>query len=213
MHFHNNFSVRFFWLAFGMLVGCANQTTVHSFQKGSLENKGLQPEKLTQDEIEFSRIRLTRLALEQSENISPAWDPSQRDCAGFVRFLFRQAVAQGPHIWKDKNGSATPYLRGQELISSNFSKVDLSEIATGDVLVYERHGQKVEDTWHLMVVLKAPAAFAKKTLVIYHNGEHGPKGEIRKVWLEDLITSPWTEWRPLSGNANFHGVYRWKAWL
>lgn len=38
------------------------------------------------------RSAVVGLALEQGQAPSPAWDPGQRDCAGLVRFAFREAL-------------------------------------------------------------------------------------------------------------------------
>jgi len=49
-----------------------------------------------------------------------------------------------------------------------------------------------------------------ETLVVYNTGEdHGTKGEMRRVTLGELLDHPQPQWRPLSGNPNFLGVYRW----
>ena len=38
------------------------------------------------------RLAVTRLALYQAKRISPQWETAQRDCAGLVRFAYREAI-------------------------------------------------------------------------------------------------------------------------
>jgi hypothetical protein len=38
------------------------------------------------------RLAVTRLALYQAKRISPQWEKAQRDCAGLVRFAYREAI-------------------------------------------------------------------------------------------------------------------------
>lgn len=170
-------------------------------------------------QIEFDRIRMTKLALDQANHFSPRWDPSQRDCAGFIRYLFRESVVSHPRTWLSSQSKQQTYVSADELMAYNFDKIETdsenfeSSLETGDVLVFERPNQKPEDAWHLMVILKSPYVYQQKLLVVYHNGDRSEKGEVRKVWLADLEQSPFHEWRPNKNNQYFHGVYRWKEWL
>jgi hypothetical protein len=41
------------------------------------------------------------------------------------------------------------------------------------------------------------------------SGPHQMSGEVRRVALDDLLHHPDTRWRPIPGNSNFLGVYRW----
>ncbi len=46
--------------------------------------------------------------------------------------------------------------------------------------------------------------------VVYDTGPIGKeKGEVRRVSTEDLLHHPDLRWRPVPGNSNFLGVYRW----
>jgi uncharacterized protein YfaT (DUF1175 family)/uncharacterized protein YfaP (DUF2135 family) len=44
------------------------------------------------DDEQRLRTAVVRLALEQRRRPSPRWEPAQRDCAGLVRFAFREAL-------------------------------------------------------------------------------------------------------------------------
>ena len=47
-------------------------------------------------------------------------------------------------------------------------------------------------------------------IVVYHTGPVGKKpGEMRRARLEELLHHPSPRWRPVEGNSNFLGVYRW----
>jgi uncharacterized protein YfaT (DUF1175 family) len=46
--------------------------------------------------------------------------------------------------------------------------------------------------------------------VVYHTGPDGKDpGEMRRMRLTDLLQHPSPKWRPVPGNENFLGVYRW----
>jgi len=47
-------------------------------------------------------------------------------------------------------------------------------------------------------------------VLVYHTGPVGRKpGEMRRVRMEELLQHPSPKWRPVEGNSNFLGVYRW----
>jgi uncharacterized protein YfaT (DUF1175 family) len=73
----------------------------------------------------------------------------------------------------------------------------------GDLLFFRQLEQNSQ--YHSMIVTGPHADW-----VIYHTGPIGKqKGEIRRVAIEDLIHHPDARWRPIPGNTNFLGVYRW----
>jgi uncharacterized protein YfaT (DUF1175 family) len=46
--------------------------------------------------------------------------------------------------------------------------------------------------------------------VVYHTGPIGKAaGEMRRIRLSQLLQHPSPRWRPVPGNSNFLGVYRW----
>lgn len=171
----------------------------------------------TADRIAFSRYRLLETALAQAKTVSGNWDPGQRDCAGLVRFLYRQAIMGPADIWRDHAGAHVAFVSAGELVGYNFSKqsdlFDPSKAETGDLLVFHRPDHKPEDAWHLMMLLKPQSFTRQEWLAIYHNGEHGSKGQVRVVSLNDLMTTVHGEWRPSSANPAFRGVYRWNEWM
>jgi uncharacterized protein YfaT (DUF1175 family) len=47
-------------------------------------------------------------------------------------------------------------------------------------------------------------------IVVYHTGPIGKAaGEMRRIRLSQLLQHPSPRWRPVPGNSNFLGVYRW----
>ncbi len=169
------------------------------------------------DRISFARHRLLETALQQATEMSGYWDPGQRDCAGFVRFVYRQAVLGPAEIWRDRANQLRAFVSASELVAYNFTKIsDLispSAMATGDLLVYYRTGRRPEDSWHVMVLLKPPSGVRQEWLAAYHNGVVGPEGQVRIVSLKDLSSTVHSEWRPIGENLSFKGVYRWNQWI
>lgn len=172
---------------------------------------------LRKDDLQaHARHRLLQVALAQSEKMSPNWDPGQRDCAGFVRYLFRQTFQSDGSLWKNRKGEKVDFLTASELIAYNFQKIsnvfDPTLNETGDLLVFHRPDRKPEDEWHIMILLKPPQYAKPDWLVIYHNGARPPEGSVRVVSLTELQSTLHSEWRPIRENASFLGVYRWNGW-
>jgi hypothetical protein len=79
----------------------------------------------------------------------------------------------------------------------------------GDLLFFRQLAQDMP--FHVMIVL-GPSRIedAAGPFVVYHTGpSSGHRGEIRRPSLADLEAHPEPRWRPLPGNSNFLGVYRW----
>lgn len=46
--------------------------------------------------------------------------------------------------------------------------------------------------------------------VVYNTGPSGTRpGQMRRLRMTELLDYPQPEWRPIAGNSNFLGVYRW----
>ncbi len=166
------------------------------------------------DDAAAVRFRLLNEALAQAERPSADWDPGQRDCAGFVRFLFRKSTLARAAVWTRRDGTKSPYLRADELLAYNFTPlsraVDEDRAETGDPLAFYDPEKPPLDAWHLMVVLRPPGTAPDRLLVVYHNGALAPDGTVRKVWLDDLVTGP-AVWRPVPENPRFLGTFRWNG--
>jgi uncharacterized protein len=95
-------------------------------------------------------------------------------------------------------------------LNMHFISKDLNQARPGDVLFYRQLQQN--SPYHSMIFVGRSQLHPDVTepLVIYHTGSIGnEKGEIRVLRISDLMNFPAPRWRPLTGNGNFLGVYRW----
>jgi uncharacterized protein YfaT (DUF1175 family) len=168
-----------------------------------------------QDLEKIIRQKLTQVSLEQANQLSGHWDVSQRDCAGFIRFVYKEAVGSTSMMWINQKGVLTSYLSAQELFSFNFDYLshDLNDdhIETGDLMVFSLPNNG-EDNWHLILLLKSPPGAPQKILAMYHNGEKGKKALLKRVWAQDFLSAEHGPWSARKDNANFLGIFRWKGW-
>jgi uncharacterized protein len=101
------------------------------------------------------------------------------------------------------NGAFAQFADAKTLVERNAFLVsrDVREAEPGDLLFYRQFGQS--SPWHSMIVSGNGA-------VVYDTGsDHGKAGELRRVALAELVDHPQAQWRPVPGNPNFLGVYRW----
>jgi uncharacterized protein YfaT (DUF1175 family) len=81
----------------------------------------------------------------------------------------------------------------------------------GDLLFYRQLEQN--SPWHSMVFVGKSHWTndgSQQAILVYHTGPIGKApGEMRRVGLEQLMHHPSPRWRPVPGNSNFLGVYRW----
>jgi len=119
--------------------------------------------------------------------------------------LFR--VRPGPMEDGDAaSGAFAQFADAKTLVERNAFLVgrDVRAALPGDLLFYRQFGHS--SPWHSMIVTRVGG----QTQVVYHTGpDHSQRGEMRRVSIADLLTHPEPEWRPVPGNPNFLGVYRW----
>jgi len=119
--------------------------------------------------------------------------------------LFR--VRPGPFEPADAtNGAFAQFADAKTLVERNayFVSRDVRVAEPGDLLFYRQFGQS--SPWHSMIVVEA----GPQARVVYDTGpSQGHAGELRRVALSDLLDHPEPQWRPVAGNPNFLGVYRW----
>lgn len=160
--------------------------------------------------------RILRIALEQAEHPSTYWDAGQRDCAGFVRYVYYRSLGPAAKKWMNAQGKAQDFASAEELIHYNFTSVtdqiDPSMIRNGDILAFYSEDKPFKDRWHLMMALKSPYSARNSILFVYHNGADGDTAAVRKVELAELMGAPGGEWRPDPANPRFRGIYRWNGW-
>ena len=172
--------------------------------------------------------------------------PEITDCAGLLRYAYREALKRHDDTWFAATGMEVPALPGEirawrypetplgaslfrvrpgsftppdatsgafaqfadakTLVERNayFVSHDVRQAEPGDLLFYRQFEQS--SPWHSMIVTR----IAGQPAVVYDTGEdHGKSGELRRVTLAELLDHPQPQWRPLPGNPNFLGVYRW----
>jgi uncharacterized protein len=136
--------------------------------------------------------------------------------------LFR--VRPGRFLPTDiKDGSFAEFADAKILknLNAHFISKDIRVAQPGDLLFYRQLEQGA--SFHSMIFIGpgewAPEGIAstKKVgpgnanqFVVYHTGPDGKyPGEMRRMRLRDLLNHPSPKWRPVPGNENFLGVYRW----
>jgi uncharacterized protein YfaT (DUF1175 family) len=128
--------------------------------------------------------------------------------------LFR--VKPGSFLPDDlKNGAFAEFADVSTLKARNtfFVSRDLREARAGDMLFYRQLEQ--HSPFHSMVFVgRSRLADAGEEVVVYHtgpigNGAKAKPGEMRRATVTELMHHPDPRWRPLAGNRNFLGVYRW----
>jgi uncharacterized protein len=152
--------------------------------------------------------------------ITPAGDPGpiaqyRYPFTPLGAVLFR--VAPGPADPADiRNGSFAEFADAETLQSLNthFVSRDVRDARPSDLLFYRQ--LETDEPYHSMIYvgesawLPAPNSDWRQAIVVYHTGPIGQSpGEMRRVTLADLLANPSPRWRPVAGNSNFLGVYRW----
>ena len=189
---------------------------------------------------EAFRAWFVALLEQQLEGPSPAWEPAQRDCAGLMRFAFREALAPHTAAWRDRVGFADgtaggdpspafgggwrqgfptpegvqPFAKGAFL--RRFACVplgrDLAQARPGDLIFFARGGARPEPD-HVMAFVRPDTDGTP--VLLYDTGPEGSgatrqEGEVRRVRVDDLLHHPDPEFRPLAENPAFLGLYRWQ---
>ena len=114
------------------------------------------------------------------------------------------AVTPGPFAAADAtDGAFAQFADAKTLVERNAYLVsrDVRAAMPGDLLFWRQFGQS--SPWHSMIVLAGEE-------VVYDTGpDHGKPGDLRRVRIAELMEHPDARWRPVAGNPNFLGVYRW----
>ena len=193
---------------------------------------------------EAFRTWFVALLEQQLEGPSPAWEPAQRDCAGLLRFAFREALATHTTAWRDRVAFTTgppgqdpsivfaqdwrtgfptpegpqPFAKGAYLRRLSCVPLgrDLQLARPGDLIFFARGGARPQPD-HAMAFVRPDGDGAP--MLLYHTGPEGSgdhrqsgrqPGEIRRVRLEELLHHPDPDFRPLSENPAFLGLFRWR---
>ena len=202
---------------------------------------GLSPDGLREEgDREAFRTWFVALLEQQLDAPSPAWEPAQRDCAGLLRFAFREALAPHAMAWRDRIGYSAgppaqdpspsfgrawragfptpegpqPFARGlylRRLACVPLGR-DLHAARPGDLIFFARGGAHAQPE-HAIAFVRPDADGTP--MLLYHTGPEGSgatraPGEVRRVRLDDLLHHPDPDFRPLPENPAFLGLYRWQ---
>jgi uncharacterized protein len=121
-------------------------------------------------------------------------------------------VQPGPFEAQDLTNSAFAEFadaRNLEELNTHFVSRNIADARPGDLLFYRQLAQN--EPYHSMIFAgRSQITGDPGDLVIYHTGPNEKsKGEVRRVYVSDLLQHPAPGWRPVPGNENFLGVYRW----
>jgi uncharacterized protein len=129
--------------------------------------------------------------------------------------LFR--VQAGPATESDaRDGAFAEFADAKTLksLSTHFISRDIRDARAGDLLFYRQ--LETDEPYHSMIYvgqsiwIPEPMSDWRGAVVVYHTGPiGGAPGEMRRVTLAELLDHPSPRWRPIAGNSNFLGVYRW----
>ena len=156
----------------------------------------------------LARQLVADAALALTVRDDPAWHPEQRDCAGLVRYAYRQAMLKldparvRAGLWQTARG-ASGFADAETLLRDNFVRV--REPQSGDIAAFAPEKHDGEDVFHLMLVVQKHS----RQLVVYATG-NGPR-DVRAGPMSGLQDAP-KEWQPQASNPAFLGFYRWKEW-
>jgi uncharacterized protein len=135
--------------------------------------------------------------------------------------LFR--VRPGPFRAEDlKNGAFAEFADAKTLkdFDTYFLSRDVRVARPGDILFFRQLEQN--SPFHSMIFVgrsqwlpgagsaRAASGNGADDFLVYDTGPVGKsRGEMRRMRLTELLRYPSPRWRPLAGNSNFLGVYRW----
>jgi len=98
--------------------------------------------------------------------------------------------------------------------NTHFVSKDIRAALPGDILFYRQLDQN--SPFHSMIFIGRSqwngdgSIQDSSNIVVYHTGPiSGRLGEMRRLSIEELLRHPSPRWRPVAGNSNFLGVYRW----
>ena len=166
------------------------------------------------------RREVARVALAQVRRMDPAWSPGQRDCAGLVRFAYREAWRRlrperlATPLWLGEGGEPSDFADAETLLMRSFVPLGRDAAArealrSGDLVAF-RQERDSGPLFHLMLVVGPEDKAHAPPRVVYHPGEQG--AAVRTGLLSSLVTDAPLEWRPVPQNTAFLGFFRFKEW-
>jgi uncharacterized protein len=163
------------------------------------------------------------------------------DCAGLIRFAYRETLRAHDGAWAGEiglevappfpsvpqyqyprwpwgsnlfaagGGALRAFADAETLRQHNTHLVsrELAAARPGDLFFFRQLDQTMP--FHAMIYIGVSHFESnRQPYVVYHTGPIGTtKGEIRRPTIRELLAHPQPRWRPVDGNSNFLGVYRW----
>lgn len=169
------------------------------------------------------RSMMAETARAQLLRMDASWPVEQRDCAGFVRFVYRtafsriepDAVRRG--LFHTPAGKAA-FADAQTLLSSgSFASLGRAvalreKLMTGDLVAFRRtDGDENDPIYHVMLVVRPQDPAHEATWVIYHPGN--ADAAVRGGPLATLERDAPREWQPVPENPAFLGYFRYEEWM
>ncbi len=169
--------------------------------------------------IDLLRQVTAEVALAQVKKPDGHWQVEQRDCAGLVRFAYRQAYKQvaperlGKPLFVTAAGPSD-FADAETLLGFNFTPLGrtakaLEQARSGDLIAF-RQPRESGDMFHLMLVVTPADKAHVEPFVVYHPGE--ADAAVRVGRLSELTRGAPGEWRPIAANPSFLGFFRFKEW-
>ncbi len=193
----------------------------------------------TEDDRRAFADAFAAVALAQAEKLEAAFEPSQRDCAGLVRYAYREALK--PHgaefAARHPGLPRLPEVRAFQYPNVPVLGTRLFRVAAGafDGQLERAFAEAPEALRLAMGSARRVAGPPHKAdlllfrtdsggahlmivasdeadpLLVYHTGPYdGTAGEVRRVRLSGLLEHPDPAWRPRPGNEAFAGYFRFK---
>lgn len=176
-----------------------------------------------QTDTTLVRTMIADTARAQLQRMDDAWPAEQRDCAGFVRYVYRRAYTQvAPAkvqrgLFKTRKGPSA-FADAETLLSGGSFRglgrdIALREsLVSGDLVAFRRvDSAHAEPIYHVMLVLRAQDPAHGDTWVVYHPGS--PNSSVRGGRLRDLEREAPLEWQPVPENPAFLGYFRYEEWM
>ena len=181
------------------------------------------------------RASVAMVALSQRNHPSPMWEPQQRDCAGLVRFAYRQSLA--PRSDRQLKNLGAPQQLFFPTVSNAARRVlpyypelwlvgkdrydSFADAETLAALNFRPVSRNADDARRgdLLVFENPTVAVSpfhlmlvaedRSSVVVYHNGNEGKSGAVRVVDRAELERGDDPDWIPRQDNQRFLGVFQW----
>jgi uncharacterized protein YfaT (DUF1175 family) len=124
--------------------------------------------------------------------------------------LFR--LRPGPFLRSDiESGAFGQFANAESLYRFNtfFVSREFAAAQRGDLLFFRRPTERMP--FHTMIFIAGSQIAADRNAwVVYHTGPNADDpGEIRRLSATELLRFPDPQWRPITANPYFLGIYRW----